>query len=36
MFDTAKVQRMLPELEQFARTHSEIYLIMQKTFFTGG
>ena len=30
MFDTAKVQRMLPELEQFARTHPEIYLIMQK------
>lgn len=30
MFDTAKVQRMLPELEQFARTHPEIYVVMQK------
>ena len=29
MFDTAKVQRMLPELEQFVRTHSEIYLLVQ-------
>ena len=29
MFDTAKVQRMLPELEQFARTHPEVYLIGQ-------
>ncbi len=28
MFDTAKVQRMLPELEQFVRTHSEIYLLV--------
>ena len=29
MFDTAKVQRMLPELEQFLKTQSEIYVLAQ-------
>ena len=29
MFDTVKVQRMLPEFEQFVRTHPEIYIIPQ-------
>ena len=29
MFDTAKVQRMLPEFAQFVQTHPEIYLLVQ-------